>query len=325
MAGVSIMREHNNLERPYTLEFPDAISFSVHDVLNFMSLVEHPCIHDINHIDTNAESRKEFKTYLIERLLKSVITGDFELWDSKLKQVEAPPVKVSSLPTKVLADSDKLSTVDAFWRFLIKAFSRPPEPDWMQAIANPPKVMLKRRPRLPFKDDFWWATMTYILKPDLVKFCNGERINVIFESEQAGSQVTTAEFEHEKNVRLSECNVQPVNYQTALDQLVDLQSEQKPTINTYDESADGNCLHAKPKSKKQAAEKPKLVNEALKTFDALPDSGYVDVKMVAMLFGCSIPTVWRRVREGQLVAPHHPGTRTTRWQVGEIRKSLRSP
>jgi predicted DNA-binding transcriptional regulator AlpA len=72
----------------------------------------------------------------------------------------------------------------------------------------------------------------------------------------------------------------------------------------------------------EPAAKPKIIDETFRNFDKLPDSAYVDVKVVAALFDCSVPTVWRRVRAGQLVEPDHLGTRTTRWKVGEIKAAL---
>ncbi len=64
------------------------------------------------------------------------------------------------------------------------------------------------------------------------------------------------------------------------------------------------------------------VIQTLKNFESLPSAGYVDLQVVCALFSCSKATVWRRVRQGQLVAPHRIGARTTRWSVGEIRVAL---
>lgn len=65
-----------------------------------------------------------------------------------------------------------------------------------------------------------------------------------------------------------------------------------------------------------------LIHPALQGFDSLPDSAYVPLTVVCSLFSCSPATAWRRVRAGQLVAPHRFGKRTTRWNVGEIREAL---
>lgn len=60
----------------------------------------------------------------------------------------------------------------------------------------------------------------------------------------------------------------------------------------------------------------------LRAFDELPDSAYVPVKVVCGLYSCSAASVWRWVRNGQLVAPHRLGPRSTRWSVGELRAAL---
>jgi predicted DNA-binding transcriptional regulator AlpA len=65
-----------------------------------------------------------------------------------------------------------------------------------------------------------------------------------------------------------------------------------------------------------------FTHPALTSFDTLPDSAYVPVGVVCTLFSCSSATVWRRVRDGKLIAPHRIGKRTTRWKVGELRVAL---
>lgn len=65
-----------------------------------------------------------------------------------------------------------------------------------------------------------------------------------------------------------------------------------------------------------------LIHPAFQAFDDLPDSAFISLPVVCALFGCSPATVWRRVRSGQLVAPHRIGVRSTRWQVGELRRHL---
>jgi len=73
--------------------------------------------------------------------------------------------------------------------------------------------------------------------------------------------------------------------------------------------------------KKTVLHKPQLLT-CLSSFDYLPDSSLVPLTIVCDIFGCSAATVWRRVRSGQLVAPYRIGSRTTRWQVGELRAEL---
>ena len=56
-------------------------------------------------------------------------------------------------------------------------------------------------------------------------------------------------------------------------------------------------------------------------FDVLPDAAYVDVHVVAALFGCKVPTIWARLRRCQLPKPRKFGSHT-RWNVGELRVLL---
>lgn len=61
---------------------------------------------------------------------------------------------------------------------------------------------------------------------------------------------------------------------------------------------------------------------AVEFFDRLPDSALVDVRTVALVRGVSIATVWRQARKGVFPGPEpsNPGTRSTRWRVGKIRR-----
>ena len=59
-------------------------------------------------------------------------------------------------------------------------------------------------------------------------------------------------------------------------------------------------------------------------FNSLPSVGYIDQKVVELLYDCSAATVWRRVNAGDLPAPRKFG-RSTRWNVGEIRAHLAGP
>ncbi|WP_175940628.1 transcriptional regulator [Caballeronia sp. BCC1704] len=63
------------------------------------------------------------------------------------------------------------------------------------------------------------------------------------------------------------------------------------------------------------------LSKALVSFDSLPDSAHVDVRTVAGLYGCSVPTVWRRVAAGLIPTPKKFG-HSTRWNAGELRASL---
>lgn len=64
------------------------------------------------------------------------------------------------------------------------------------------------------------------------------------------------------------------------------------------------------------------IPDALRNFDSLPDSAIVRDKVVAGLFGCSVPTVWRMSADGRIPKPVRPSLRITGWQVGGLRKTL---
>ncbi|MEX3896321.1 helix-turn-helix transcriptional regulator [Paraburkholderia sp. BR10954] len=61
--------------------------------------------------------------------------------------------------------------------------------------------------------------------------------------------------------------------------------------------------------------------DVLRNFDALPDAAWVDVNVVAALYGCSVPTAWRRSRLGAIPRPRK-FYGSTRWHVGTLRIAL---
>lgn len=123
----------------------------------------------------------DYKTYLLDRLLKAVTEGMFELWDWTGCRVIAPPTSSS---TEVLGVPRKPLSFDTIEAILNNTESA--------TISN-----TLRTNRLPvYKTVFWWATMAFISKTDLIKFCKGERIHVIFEDEQTFSQITRTDQEN---------------------------------------------------------------------------------------------------------------------------------
>jgi predicted DNA-binding transcriptional regulator AlpA len=71
-----------------------------------------------------------------------------------------------------------------------------------------------------------------------------------------------------------------------------------------------------------AETRKKAFPAALTNFDDLPDSALVRQSVVEGLYGISGPTVWRRVKDGTLPRPRKPSPGCTRWNVGELRRSL---
>jgi predicted DNA-binding transcriptional regulator AlpA len=62
---------------------------------------------------------------------------------------------------------------------------------------------------------------------------------------------------------------------------------------------------------------------SIEDFDSLPDSAFVPDVAVASLCDCSRVSVWRNSKPGgTLPAPLKVGSRTTRWNVGQLRAAL---
>ena len=64
------------------------------------------------------------------------------------------------------------------------------------------------------------------------------------------------------------------------------------------------------------------INPALRDFDQLPDSASVRLPVVAALFACSVPSVYRGIKAGRIPAPRKLSPRTSCFNVGELRKAL---
>lgn len=66
------------------------------------------------------------------------------------------------------------------------------------------------------------------------------------------------------------------------------------------------------------------INSALRDFDFLPNSQHVRLPVVKALYGISSASVWRNVKNGNIPKPRKLTTRTTAWNVGELREALAS-
>lgn len=62
---------------------------------------------------------------------------------------------------------------------------------------------------------------------------------------------------------------------------------------------------------------------AFRHFDSLPDSAFVRLPMVATLYATSESNVWRWMQKGIVPQSRKLAGRTTAWNVGELRKSLK--
>jgi predicted DNA-binding transcriptional regulator AlpA len=81
---------------------------------------------------------------------------------------------------------------------------------------------------------------------------------------------------------------------------------------------------AQPGIPKQSrtASRHRVVPDALKHFDELPDSAHVRQPVVEGLYGISAATVWRHVKQGRIPAPIRFSGRVTAWNVGALRRAL---
>jgi predicted DNA-binding transcriptional regulator AlpA len=59
----------------------------------------------------------------------------------------------------------------------------------------------------------------------------------------------------------------------------------------------------------------------LEGFDALPDIARVRLPVVAALYGCSVRTVVRRVKAGEIPEPQKHGGVLV-WRAGDLRRAL---
>jgi len=63
---------------------------------------------------------------------------------------------------------------------------------------------------------------------------------------------------------------------------------------------------------------------ALENFDFLPDTANVRLPTVMGLYGVSSATVWRNIKNGNIPKPRRLTSRTTVFNVGELRAALKS-
>jgi predicted DNA-binding transcriptional regulator AlpA len=72
----------------------------------------------------------------------------------------------------------------------------------------------------------------------------------------------------------------------------------------------------------QISNKATKLVEQVALFSSLPDCANVALPVVCALLGRSPASIWRDVKAGRCPAPAKVGPRSTRWNVGELRKSL---
>lgn len=60
-------------------------------------------------------------------------------------------------------------------------------------------------------------------------------------------------------------------------------------------------------------------------FDNLSDEAFIRVQSLPSLVGFSVPTIWRKTKDGKFPTPVKVSEGITAWRVGEIRKWLKDP
>ncbi len=63
-------------------------------------------------------------------------------------------------------------------------------------------------------------------------------------------------------------------------------------------------------------------NSALENFDLLPNTANVRLPTVMSLYGVSAATVWRNIKNGNIPKPRKLTSRTTVFNVGDLRIAL---
>ena len=66
------------------------------------------------------------------------------------------------------------------------------------------------------------------------------------------------------------------------------------------------------------------ISSTLSQFDLLPNSAFIRLPDMVILYGVSPATIWRGVKSGAIPKPVKITSRTTAWNVGVVREALAS-
>ena len=306
--GASTMQDSDEIKYSIVVEIPAKNSYPVMTLVNYIAAFIYPyaCNSLCNQcpvfneytISGNStqckntiELRKNFVSYLIWLIFKSVDNGQLDLWNPELKRIVFP---------------------------------------WFQGVEMVPEDSRLNK----------WLNTAHIIKSDFVKFCRSKRIKIIVcgDDDQTEPQIAplklhTFTFTNQDGTTYTKVFEDLSENHPSTQPTPDSQTVQvePPTKNQAGKKKSPAYLQSAPaddqstpdnsKSNKQSGDESKVPDDALKTFDALPDSGWIDIRVVADLFDCSVRTIQRRVKEGLLPKPRKIGG-TNRFNVGEIRKIL---
>ena len=70
--------------------------------------------------------------------------------------------------------------------------------------------------------------------------------------------------------------------------------------------------------------KQQIQKDILQNFSYLPDESLVRLPILMALYGLSKASIYRFIKDGIIPAPIKLSARTSVWNVGDIRKNLRS-
>lgn len=203
------MQRDDEFEYRYKLIFPLAKTYAVDDVLNFISEVVYACNHanPIEKIpphtfrgrwDSDINEYRQIvgdapATELIANQVVGTEPGNIE---SRYKDIVQFPNIPSNEHNKerFLADH-KTYLIDRLLKAVVDGKIQ--LWDWTGGkVVDPPigstvPFSPHSHHRPVYQTALWWAKMSSILKPDLIKFCGAEGIRAIFEEEQSTNQANS--------------------------------------------------------------------------------------------------------------------------------------
>ena len=140
----------------------------------------------------------------MDRMLKSVLNNEIELWNNSFTKVAAPPIENQDYKLNKDELNRKPVPLDVFLKKAEENNASILDGSFVKAYRNKPKNISIYSPlhragryRRQYIDLEYWLNSTHIHKSDLVKFCKNQRIEIIFESTQS---ITNKLSEEEKSI-----------------------------------------------------------------------------------------------------------------------------
>ena len=82
------------------------------------------------------------------------------------------------------------------------------------------------------------------------------------------------------------------------------------------------CVGTKNTSTPRLSKADERLTKRLEQFDALPETAFVDYKLVCAVCDRSPSSIQRDVKAGRLAPPIKIGPNAVRWRVGDVRRFL---